>query len=129
MMRKDCLMEYYISDKDKKDRANRLSDFLITFKRKLDDPKFRTEHNLRKWKHIKNKTNKALSSLGYKINLETEILRELIPMKKKDTEKVELSLSLDNLLMLKSKYESVKKEMLKAKEDYKNKLKMYREKK
>lgn len=120
-------MKYYISNDDKKDRASRLAKFLITFKRKLDNPNFRTVHNLRKWKYIKNKTSKTLSSLGYKLNLETEELRELIPMKEKNTEKVELSLSLDNLLMLKSKYESVKKEMLKAKEDYKNKLKMYSE--
>ena len=74
-------MKYYISEDDKKLRAEKLARFLIVFKCKLNNPNFRTNHNLNKWKYIKNTTNKTLSSLGYKLNLETKELRELIPMK------------------------------------------------
>lgn len=121
-------MKYYISEKDKKDRADRLSSFLLDFKRKLDNPNFRTKHNLNKWKHIKNTTNKTLSSLGYKLNLETKELRNIIPMKIKDNDKIELALAQDNLEMIKRKYISIKQDLIKAKEDYKNKLNEYKDK-
>lgn len=123
-------MKYYISEDEKKLRANKLAEFLVSFKRKLNNPTFRTKHNLSKWKHIKNTTNKTLSSLGYKLNLETEELRELIPMKTKviDPDKVALTNAMEYLEMTRRKCKNAKDEMLKAKEDYKNKLKDYEKK-
>ena len=129
-MIKDYLMKYYINEEDKKDRANRLTNFLIEFKRKLDNPNFRTNHNLNKWKYIKNTTNKTLSSLGYKLDLETEELRELIPMKIKviNPDKEALTKAMEYLEMARRKCKNAKDEMLKAKEDYKNKLNDYEKK-
>ena len=120
-------MKYYISEDDKKLRAEKLAEFLVSFKRKLNNPNFRTNHNLNRWKFYKNKCNKTLSFLGYKLNLETEELRELIPMKTKviDIDKVALTNAMEYLEMTRRKCKNAKDEMLKAKEDYKNKLKDY----
>ena len=78
----------------------------------------------------KNKCNKTLSSLGYKLNLETEELRELIPMKIKviDLDKEALTKAMEHLEMSRRKCKNAKDEMLKAKEDYKNKLNDYEKK-
>lgn len=123
-------MKYYISEDDKKLRAEKLARFLVGFKYKLNNPNFRTNHNLNRWKFYKNKYNKALSSLGYKLNLETEELRELIPMKTKviDPDKESLTKSMEYLEMARRKCKNAKDEMLKAKEDYKNKLNDYEKK-
>ena len=123
-------MKYYISEDDKKLRAEKLARFLIVFKYKLNNPNFRTNHNLNKWKYIKNTTNKTLSSLGYKLNLETKELRELIPMKIKviDPDKEALTKAMEYLEMARRKCKNAKDEMLKAKEDYKNKLNDYEKK-
>ena len=123
-------MNYFISEDDKKLRAEKLAKFLVVFKYKLNNPNFRTNHNLNKWKYIKNTTNKTLSSLGYKLNLETEILRDIIPMKIKiiDLDKESLNKAMEHLEMTRRKYNNAKDEMLKAKEDYKNKLNEYKNK-
>lgn len=123
-------MKYYISEDDKKLRAEKLAEFLVSFKRKLNNPNFRTNHNLNRWKFYKNKCNKTLSFLGYKLNLETEELRELIPMKTKviDIDKVALTNAMEYLEMTRRKCKNAKDEMLKAKEDYKNKLNDYEKK-
>ena len=123
-------MKYYISEDDKKLRAEKLASFLIGFKCKLNNPNFRTTHNLNRWKFYKNKYNKALSSLGYKLNLETEELRALIPMKIKviDTDKEALTKAMEYLEMARRRCKNAKDEMLKAKEDYKNKLNDYEKK-
>ena len=123
-------MKYYISEDDKKLRAEKLASFLVVFKCKLSNPNFRTNHNLNKWKYIKNTTNKTLSSLGYKLNLETKEFRELIPIKIKviDIAKVALTKDMQYLEMNKKKCKNAKDEMLKAKEDYKNKLNNYEKK-
>ena len=39
-------MNYFISEDDKKLRAEKLARFLIGFKYKLSNPNFRTNHNL-----------------------------------------------------------------------------------
>ena len=123
-------MNYFISKDDKKLRAEKLAKFLIGFKYKLSNPNFRTNHNLNRWKFYKNKCNKTLSSLGYKLNLETEILRDIIPMKIKiiDLDKESLNKAMERLEMTRRKYNNAKDEMLKAKEDYKNKLNDYEKK-
>lgn len=123
-------MKYYISEDDKKLRAEKLAKFLVGFKYKLSNPNFRTTHNLNRWKFYKNKYNKALSSLGYKLNLETKELRELIPMKIKviDPDKEALTKAMEYLEMARRKCKNAKDEMLKAKEDYKNKLNDYEKK-
>ena len=123
-------MNYFISEDDKKLRAEKLAKFLIGFKYKLSNPNFRTNHNLNRWKFYKNKCNKTLSSLGYKLNLETKELRELIPMKTKviDPDKEALTKAMEHLEMARRKCKNAKDEMLKAKEDYKNKLNDYEKK-
>ena len=123
-------MNYFISEDDKKLRAEKLAKFLVGFKYKLSNPNFRTNHNLNRWKFYKNKCNKTLSSLGYKLNLETEILRDIIPMKIKiiDLDKESLNKAMERLEMTRRKYNNAKDEMLKAKEDYKNKLNDYEKK-
>ena len=123
-------MKYYISEDDKKLRAEKLAKFLVGFKYKLSNPNFRTNHNLNRWKFYKNKCNKTLSSLGYKLNLETKELRELIPMKTKviDPDKEALTKAMEYLEMARRKCKNAKDEMLKAKEDYKNKLNDYEKK-
>ena len=123
-------MKYYISEDEKKLRAEKLAEFLVSFKRKLNNPTFRTKHILNRWKYIKNTTNKTLSFLGYKLNLETEELRELIPMKTKviDPDKAALTKAMEYLEMARRKCKNAKDEMLKAKEDYKNKLNDYEKK-
>ena len=106
-------MKYYISEDDKKLRAEKLAEFLVSFKRKLNNPNFRTNHNLNRWKFYKNKCNKTLSFLGYKLNLETEELRELIPMKTKviDIDKVALTNAMEYLEMTRRKCKNAKDEM------------------
>ena len=123
-------MNYFISEDDKKLRAEKLAKFLVGFKYKLSNPNFRTNHNLNRWKFYKNKYNKTLSSLGYKLNLETKELRELIPMKTKviDPDKEALTKAMEYLEMARRKCKNAKDEMLKAKEDYKNKLNDYEKK-
>ena len=113
-------MNYFISSSDRKLRAEKIASFLICFKHKLDNPNFRTNHNLNKWKFYKNKCNKQLSSLGYKLNLEMEVLRELIPMKSKnpDSPKAIITRARENLEMTRRKYINAKDEMLKAKQEY-----------
>ena len=123
-------MKYYISEDEKKLRANKLAEFLVSFKRKLNNPTFRTKHILNRWKYIKHTTNTTSSFLGYKLNLETEELRELIPMKTKviDLDKEALTNAMEYLEMTRRKCKNAKDEMLKAKEDYKNKLNDYEKK-
>ena len=124
-------MNYFISEDDKKLRAEKLAMFLIGFKYKLSNPNFRTNHNLNRWKFYKNKCNKTLSSLGYKLNLETKELRELIPMKIKviDPDKEALTKAMEHLEMSRRKYRNAKDEMTKAKDYYNVLLKNYMDKK
>ena len=123
-------MTHFITMEDKKQRTERIANFLIDYKKKLDNPNFRTKHNLNRWKLHKNRCNKTLSSLGYKLNLETEVLRELIPMKIKtiDLDKQMLIQARDHLEMVKRKYINCKNDLQKAKQYYNILLKDYMEK-
>lgn len=123
-------MTHFITSEDKKQRAEKIANFLIDYKKKLDNPNFRTKHNLNRWKMYKNRCSKSLSSLGYKLNLETEVLRELIPMKTKTikTDKQMLIEAREQLEMAKRKYINCKNDLHIAKLHYKILLKDYMEK-
>ena len=123
-------MTHFVTTEDKKQRAEKIANFLIDYKKKLDNPNFRTKHNLNRWKLHKNRCSKTLSSLGYKLNLETEVLRELIPMKIKtiDLDKQMLIQARDHLEMVKRKYINCKNDLQKVKQYYNVLLKDYMEK-
>lgn len=118
-------MTYFQTEKDKEERAKRLSDLIIKMKNSLDNPLNRTSHKIYRNRKFRKLAEKEISRLGFKLDLETEILRKIILAPQKNLLREDFAIKQDNYIRTKSKFNDALREMINAKELYRQAKNIY----